>query len=338
MGGMKAIQVTKPGGEFQLVERPIPEPGPHEVRLKVQACGICHSDMYCKEGVFPWVTYPRVPGHEVIGVIDKAGSEVRCWKSGERVGVGWHGGHCFSCNHCRHGDFVTCAKQKISGLSIDGGYAEYMVVGAEALALVPPELDALAAAPLLCAGVTTFNALRNSGAKWGQVVAIQGIGGLGHLGLQYARRMGFRTVAVSNSPAKRDLALQLGAHVYIDASAQSPAAELQKMGGARVILATAPNSRSMEPLVDALGVNGRLIVVGVGPDPITIMPRQLIPQRKAVSGWPSGRPIDSEETLSFSALTGVKAMVESFPLEKAAEGYARMMSNQARFRAVLAMA
>jgi alcohol dehydrogenase/propanol-preferring alcohol dehydrogenase len=337
MKTMRAMQVLKAKGNFELRELPIPEPASGQVRIKVQACGICHSDMFVKEGLFPGIEYPRTPGHEIIGSIDAIGPEVTRWKPDDRVGVGWHGGHCFTCNNCRHGDFITCDHEKIAGLTFDGGYAEYMVVGQEALAMAPRQLNALEAAPLMCAGVTTFNALRNSGARWGDLVAIAGIGGLGHLGVQYARKMGFRTVAISNSASKRDLAAHLGAHVYIDASKTSAAQELIKLGGARVILATAPNAKSAAALVNGLGVHGQLVLVGVSGDPMEFTSLQLIAQNKTVLGWPSGDGMDSQETLEFSALTGVTAMVERFALEKANEAYARMLSNQVRFRAVLAI-
>ncbi|NNM88566.1 MAG: alcohol dehydrogenase catalytic domain-containing protein [Phycisphaerae bacterium] len=337
MKTMRAMQVIKAKGNFELRELPVPEPTSGHVRIKVQACGICHSDMFVKEGLFPGIKYPRTPGHEIIGWIDAIGPGVTRWKPGDRVGVGWHGGHCFTCDNCRHGDFITCKHAKVAGLTFDGGYAEYMVVGEEALALAPRQFDALEAAPLMCAGVTTFNALRNSGARWGDLVAIAGIGGLGHLGVQYARKMGFRTVAISNSESKRDLAARLGAHIYIDASKASAAEELTKLGGARVILATAPDAKSTASLVNGLGVHGQLVMVGVSGDPIEVTSLQLIAQNKTILGWPSGDGMDSQETLEFSALTGVTAMVERFELEKANEAYARMLSNQARFRAVLAI-
>ena len=331
---MKAIQVKRAGGPLELVELPVPQPAAGMVRIKVEACGICHSDMFVKDGLMP-VDFPRVPGHEVVGRIDHVGSGVDAWRPGDRVGVGWHGGHCFTCEPCRRGDFVNCREAKVAGLSYDGGYAEYMVAPQEAVARVPVELESTEAAPLLCAGITTFNALRNSGAGPGDLVAVQGIGGLGHLGVQFANKMGFRTAAVSHGSEKAALARELGAHHYIDATGQDPAAELQKLGGARVVLATSPDSASISPLVNGLGVNGKLLIVGVGGEPLAISPLQLIPGRRSVQGWPSGSALDSEETMSFSALAGIRARIETFPLAKAAEAYERMLANKARFRIVL---
>jgi len=335
MATMKAMQVKKPGGAFEEVEVPIPEPQRGQVRVKVEACGICHSDMFVKENLFPGIEFPRTPGHEVVGRIDAVGAGVSMWRDGQRVGVGWHGGHCFQCRACRIGDFANCSELKITGIAFDGGYAEYMVAPAEAVASVPDELESAAAAPLLCAGITTFNALRNSGARPGDVVAVQGIGGLGHLGVQYAARMGFRTVAVSGSGAKRELAARLGAHDYIDASSENPAEALQKLGGARVVLATAPSSKALEPLINGLGLHGRVMLVGVDAEPISVSPLQLVAGKHSLMGWPSGSSVDSEDTMNFSALTGVEAMIETFPLAQANEAYARMMDNQTRFRAVL---
>jgi D-arabinose 1-dehydrogenase-like Zn-dependent alcohol dehydrogenase len=332
---MKAVQVTKASGAFELVQRPVPEPGAGQVRISVEACGVCHSDAFVKEGHWPGLTFPRVPGHEVVGRLDALGAGVSAWRAGQRVGVGWHGGHCGTCEACRAGDFVACARLQVCGISYDGGYAEYMVAPQEALVAVPDTLDSVAAAPLLCAGVTTFNSLRNSGARAGDTVAVQGIGGLGHLGIQYARKLGFRTVALSRGEDKRALALELGAHTYIDQEKSDPSAELQKMGGARVILVTAPNSQLMTRLIDGLGRNGTLLVVGASPEPIQVSPFQLIGARRQVRGWPSGTARDSEETLAFSALSGVASRNEVFPLERAEEGYARMMGNKARFRVVL---
>jgi len=331
---MKAIQVKRAGGPLELVELPVPQPAAGMVRIKVEACGICHSDIFVKDGLMP-VDFPRVPGHEVVGRIDHVGSGVDAWRPGDRVGVGWHGGHCFTCEPCRRGDFVNCREAKVAGLSYDGGYAEYMVAPQEAVARVPVELESTEAAPLLCAGITTFNALRNSGAGPGDLVAVQGIGGLGHLGVQFANKMGFRTAAVSHGSEKAALARELGAHHYIDATGQDPAAELQKLGGARVVLATSPDSASISPLVNGLGVNGKLLIVGVGGEPLAISPLQLIPGRRSVQGWPSGSALDSEETMSFSALAGIRARIETFPLAKAAEAYERMLANKARFRIVL---
>lgn len=335
---MKAVQVSKAGGEFEVLERPLPEPGSGQVRVKVEACGICHSDAFVKDGAFPGIEYPRVPGHEVIGRVDALGAGVDAFSAGQRVGVGWHGGHCFRCEACRAGDFVNCSNAQIAGVSYDGGYAEYMVAPAEALARVPDALDSAEAAPLLCAGITTFNALRNAGARAGDTVAVLGIGGLGHLAVQYARKMGMRTVALSHGPAKEALARELGAHDYIDTSAGDPAQALQDLGGARVILSTAPNSAAISAVVGGLGRDGRLLVVGVDGAPIEVAPLQLIPGRHSVGGWPSGTPRDSEDTLDFSARFDVLPRIETYPLEQAAEAYERMLGNQARFRVVLTMA
>ncbi|HZQ95227.1 MAG TPA: alcohol dehydrogenase [Candidatus Sulfotelmatobacter sp.] len=332
---MKAVQISKPGGNFELVERPIPEPGRGEVRIKVEACGICHSDALVKEGHWPGIQYPRVPGHEIAGSVDKVGPDVTLWKSGQRVGVGWHGGHCFQCEPCRRGDFINCKFEKITAIHFDGGYQEYMVAPAEAVALIPENLPADEAAPLLCAGITVYNALRNSGASAGNLVAVQGIGGLGHLGIQYARRMGFCTVAIGRGDDKRTLAEKLGAHYYVDTNAGSPAEALQKMGGAHVILATAPDSKSMSALVDGLGPNGTLMIAGAGFDSLTVTPIQLIAGRKSIRGWASGTARDSQDTLEFSAFSGVRPMIERYPLEEAAEAYNQMITGKARFRVVL---
>src|SRR5271154_2056954 len=326
---MKAVQVSKPGGNVEIVERNIPEPGRNQVRIKVEACGICHSDLLVKEGLWPGIQYPRVPGHEVAGRIDAVGGDVKNWKPGQRVGVGWHGGHDFTCNACRRGNFMNCQNEKITAITHDGGYAEYMVSPAEAVAAIPDDLPAPEAAPLLCAGITVFNALRNSGARAGDLVAVQGIGGLGHLGIQYARQMGFRTIAIGRGADKQPLASKLGAHEYIDTSTGAPAAALQKLGGANVILATAPDSKSISSMVGGLAVNGTLLVVGVGPEPLNITPLQLISPRRSIQGWPSGTAKDSEDTLLFSALSGVRPMIERYPLEKVAEGYEQMMSGKA---------
>jgi alcohol dehydrogenase/propanol-preferring alcohol dehydrogenase len=334
---MKAVQISKPGGNFEVVERPIPEPGRGQVRIKVEACGICHSDVLVKEGMWPGLQYPRVPGHEIAGRIDKIGPDVTLWKPGQRVGVGWHGGHCFECEPCRRGDFVNCKFEKITAIHFDGGYQEYMVAPAEAVAAMPDDLPADEAAPLLCAGITVYNALRNSGAHGGELVAVQGIGGLGHLGIQYARQMGFRTVAIGRGADKQALAKKLGAHEYIDTNAGPPAEALQKLGGAKIILATAPDSKAMSALMDGVGANGKLIVVGAGFEPLTITPLQLISGRKAIQGWFSGTARDSEDTLQYSSLTGVRPMIERYPLERAAEGYQQMISGKARFRVVLRM-
>lgn len=337
MSKMTAVQVPHAGGDFQVVERDVPEPGFGQVRVKVEACGVCHSDMFTKEGAFPGIEYPRIPGHEVVGRIDAVGEGVKGWSAGERVGVGWHGAHCGYCDSCRRGDFTTCENQLISGISVDGGYAEYMVADQTGLVRLPASVDAAKAAPLLCAGVTTYNALRHSGARPGDIVAVQGVGGLGHLGIQFARRMGFRTVAISSSADKRGLAEELGAHDYVDASRQAPAEALQALGGARVILATAPNAQAMSQLIDGLGPNGRMMIVGATPDALEVAPTQLIGGRKSIQGFACGHATDSEDAVNFSVLADVRARVETFPLREAATAYQRMMSNQARFRAVLVM-
>jgi D-arabinose 1-dehydrogenase-like Zn-dependent alcohol dehydrogenase len=334
---MKAVQVSKAGGNFEVVERPIPEPGRMQVRIKVEACGICHSDALVKEGHWPGIRYPRVPGHEIAGRIDVVGPDVIQWKPGQRVGVGWHGGHCFICDPCRSGDFNLCQFEKITAITFDGGYAEYMIAPSEAVAAIPDDLPADEAAPLLCAGITVYNSMRNAGVRSGDLVAVQGIGGLGHLGVQYARQMGFRTVAVGRGQDKEALARKLGAHHYIDTSAGAPAAALQKLGGARLVLATAPDSKSISALVDGLAPGGELLIVGAGLEPLTITPLQLIGGRRSVQGWPSGSAKDSEDTMQFSSLTGVRPMIERYPLEKAAEAYDQMISGRVRFRVVLTM-
>ena len=334
---MKAVQISKPGGNFELVERPIPQPARGQVRIKVEACGICHSDALVKEGYWPGIQYPRVPGHEIAGRIDALGADVTLWKPGQRIGLGWHGGHCFECEPCRSGDFINCRNEKITALSFDGGYQEYLVAPAEAVAAMPDDLPAAEAAPLLCAGITVFNALRNSGARAGDLVAIQGIGGLGHLGIQYARQMGFRTVAIGRGADKQPLATKLGAHEYIDTNANAPAAALKKLGGAKIALATAPDSKSISALVDGLLANGTLLVIGAGAESLTVTPLQLIGGRSMIKGWASGTGKDSEDTLRFSSLTGVRPMIEKYPLEKAAAAYEQMISGRARFRVVLTM-
>jgi len=337
MAKMKVAQVAKAGGDFEIVERDIPQPGPGQVRIRVQACGVCHSDVLAKEGGWPGLVYPRVPGHEVAGVIDEAGSGVTQWKTGQRVGVGWHGGQDGTCLACRRGDFANCANLKITGLSYDGGYQEYMIAPVEAVARMPESLDAAEAAPLLCAGVTTFNALRHSGALPSDLVAVQGIGGLGHLGIQFAQKFGYQVAAIGRGPENAALAKKLGAIVYIDSVGSNAAAELQKLGGARVILATAPSSKAMSSLVDGLGMNGKMMVVGATRDPIEVTPIQLIFGMRSIQGWASGIPTDSEDTLRFAELTGVRPMIEKYPLAKAGEAYARMMSGKAEFRVVLTM-
>jgi D-arabinose 1-dehydrogenase-like Zn-dependent alcohol dehydrogenase len=334
---MKAAQIPRPGADFELVEREIPQPGARQVRIKVQACGICHSDVLTKEGGFPGIQYPRVPGHEVAGLIDELGAGVSEWKVGQRVGVGWHGGQDNTCPSCRRGDFRNCRNVQIPGISYDGGYQQYMVAPVDALAAIPESLSAVEAAPLLCAGITTFNALRHSGAMPGDLVAVQGIGGLGHLGVQFANKFGYRVAAIGRGPENASLAKKLGASAYIDSKSTNAAAELQKLGGAQVILATAPNSKAMSQLIDGLGPNGKLMVVGASFDPIEVTPAQLIFGVHSIQGWAAGTPADSEDTLRFAELSGVRPMIETYPLEKAAEGYARMMSGNAQFRVVLTM-
>jgi len=334
---MKAAQISKPGGDFEIVEREIPNPNAGEVRIKVQACGICHSDVLTKEGAWPGIQYPRVPGHEVAGVIDELGADVTVWKKGQRVGVGWHGGQDNTCPSCRRGDFPNCSNLKIPRISYDGGYQQYMIAPVEALAALPESLSDVEAAPLLCAGITTYNALRHSGAMPGDLVAVQGVGGLGHLGIQFASKFGYKVAAIGRGPENAALAKKLGAHTYIDSKATDAAKELQKLGGAQVILATAPNSKAMSELIDGLGAHGRLLVVGATFDPIEVKPLQLISGTKSIMGWWSGTPTDSEDTLRFAELSGVRPMIETYPLEKAAEGYARMMSGNAQFRVVLTM-
>jgi D-arabinose 1-dehydrogenase-like Zn-dependent alcohol dehydrogenase len=335
MAKMRAVQVEKAGGKFELVEREVPQPGPGEVRVRVQACGICHSDSVTKDGLFPSLRYPRVPGHEIAGVIDAVGSGVVGWTEGMRVGVGWFGGHCGRCEPCRRGDLVDCRNLRIPGITYDGGYAEAMVAPADALARIPDDLAPADAAPLLCAGVTTYNALRNSEARPGDVVAILGIGGLGHLGVQFARKMGFRTVAIARGRDKEALAKQLGAHVYLDTQSQDVAAELMKLGGAKTILATITSGKAMSALIPGLAVRGRLVVVGVGPDPIEVSTLDLILASRTVVGHASGTSIDSEDTMAFSTLAEVRPTIETMPLERAADAYDRMMSGAARFRMVL---
>jgi D-arabinose 1-dehydrogenase-like Zn-dependent alcohol dehydrogenase len=337
MARMRVVQVAAPGAPFELVERELPSPGNGEVRIRVQACGVCHSDSFTKEGSFPGIRYPIVPGHEIAGRIDAVGPGAEPWRAGQRVGVGWHGGHCGRCDRCRRGDFVTCREGRIPGITFDGGYADYMIAPTQALAPIPDELDSVAAAPLLCAGITTFNALRNSGARAGDLVAVLGIGGLGHLALQFASRMGFDTVAIARGKDKERLARTLGARRYLDSQADDVAAELAARGGARVILATVTSAKAMTAVIDGLAVNGRLLIVGAAAEPVEVSPLQLIGRRASIQGWPSGVAADSEETLSFSAFSEVRPMVETFPLEQAAAAYERMMSGAARFRVVLTM-
>ncbi|HEY7315633.1 MAG TPA: alcohol dehydrogenase [Gemmataceae bacterium] len=334
MTTMRVVQVSRPNGPFEIVERQIPEPGAGAVRIKVLACGICHSDSLIKEGAYPGISYPRVPGHEVSGVIDAVGPGVAGWAPGQRVGVGWHGGYCGQCDYCRRGEFFACVTGQITGITFDGGYAEYLIAAASAAARMPAELPPVEAAPLMCAGITTFNALRNSGARPGDVVAVLGLGGLGHLAVQYAVRMGFHTVGIARGKDKEPLARQLGASVYIDSQAQDPAAELLKLGGAKVILATATSGEAMNAVQGGLAVNGTLLIVGAAAS-MQVSPLWLLSGCRSIKGWYSGTAIDSEDTLAFSARTGVRSMNETFPLERVTEAYDRMMSGKARFRVVL---
>jgi D-arabinose 1-dehydrogenase-like Zn-dependent alcohol dehydrogenase len=334
---MKAAQIPRPGADFEIVEREIPKPGMGQVRIKVQACGVCHSDVLTKEGQWPGIQYPRVPGHEVAGIIDGLGAGVSEWKLGERAGVGWHGGQDGTCRECRRGDFRNCRNLKIPGISYDGGYQQYMLAPIEALVAIPETLSNAEAAPLLCAGITTFNALRHSGAMPGDLVAVEGIGGLGHLGIQFANKFGYKVAAIGRGSETATLAKKLGASVHIDSKATNAAQELQKLGGAQVILATAPSSKAMSELIDGLGPNGKLIVIGVTSDPIEVTPVQLITGSRSIQGWAAGTAADSEDTLHFAELTGVRPMIETYPLERAAEAYARMLSGNAQFRVVLTM-
>jgi D-arabinose 1-dehydrogenase-like Zn-dependent alcohol dehydrogenase len=333
---MHAVQVTRPNGPLEVVERKIPDPGARQVRVKIEACGICHSDAMTKAGLWPGIEYPRVPGHEIAGVVDAIGADVAGWKEGQRVGVGWHGGHCGYCDSCRRGDFVTCQiAPQIPGIAYDGGYAEYTIVPAGALARIPDGLSAAEAAPLMCAGVTTYNPLRNIGARPGDLVAILGIGGLGHLGIQFAAKMGFKTVAIARGIDKEPLARKLGAWAYIDSKTQDPAAELLKLGGAKVVLATVTNGDAMSATLGGLAVNGKLVILGAAAEPLQVPGIPLLLGRRSIVGWPSGSSIDSEDTLSFSAVSGVRPMNEVFALDRAAEAYDHMMSGKARFRAVI---
>jgi len=331
---MKAVQVAKPGGPFEVVEREVRDPGPSEIRIKVEACGVCHSDALVRGGAYPGLTLPRVPGHEIAGRVDALGSGVTAWRVGDRAGVGWHGGHCFECRACRKGLFINCEKGRITGLTFDGGYAEYAVVPALAAARIPDKLDAADAGPLLCAGITTFNALRSSGARPGDTVAIQGIGGLGHLAIQYAVKMGFRTVAISRGADKEELARHLGAHHYIDTQAVTASEGLQALGGADLVLATAPSSEAIASTVNGLTPRGKLLIVAAAGEPLQVSGLSLL-SGKSIAGWPSGSSIDSEDTMRFSALTGIKPRTEVFKLEQAEEAYGKMMENKVRFRAVL---
>ncbi len=334
---MKVAAVPKAGAAFEIVEREIPTPGAGHVRIKVQACGVCHSDVVTKDGLMPGIQYPRVPGHEVVGLIDEVGTGVSEWTRGQRVGVGWHGGHDGTCLQCRRGDFGNCVNMQVTGISYDGGYQQYMVAPVSALATVPDSLKDTEAAPLLCAGVTTFNALRHAGALPPDLVAVEGIGGLGHLGIQFANKCGYKVAAIGREPENAALARKLGAHVYIDSQATNAGQELQKLGGAKVILATAPSGKSMSELIDGLGPNGRLMVIGAPSDPIEALPLKLIFGSRTIEGWASGIATDSEDTLRFAELTGVLPMIETYPLERAGEAYDRMMSGKAQFRVVLTM-
>jgi D-arabinose 1-dehydrogenase-like Zn-dependent alcohol dehydrogenase len=333
----RAAQISKPGADFQIVEREIPDPGPGQVRIRVRACGVCHSDVLTKEGSWHGIQYPRVPGHEVAGVVDEVGDGVSAWKTGQRVGVGWHGGQDNTCRECRRGDFRNCRNLKIPGISYDGGYQEYMVAPIEALVAIPDSLSDTEAAPLLCAGITTYNSLRHSGALPGDLVAVEGIGGLGHLGIQFAQKFGYKVAAIGRGSESASLAKKLGASIYIDNQSANAAEELQKMGGARVILATAPSSKAMSELIDGLGPNGELMVIGATFDPIEVAPVQLINGSRRIQGWAAGTPADSDDTLRFAELTGVRPMIETYPLEGAGEAFARMMSGKAQFRVVLTM-
>jgi alcohol dehydrogenase/propanol-preferring alcohol dehydrogenase len=336
MPTMRAAQVVAPKGPYQVVEREVPEPGAGQVRIRVQASGVCHSDALTREGLWPGIQYPRVPGHEVAGIVDAAGADVTAWKAGDRVGVGWHGGHCGQCDRCRRGDFLVCqVAPLIPGISYDGGHADFMIAPAVALARIPEGLSAAEAAPLMCAGVTTFNSLRHAGARPGDLVAVLGVGGLGHLGVQFASKAGYRTVAIARGRDKEQLALRLGAHHYIDSQAQDPAAELSRLGGAQVILATVTHGEAMTATLGGLGVDGKLVVLGAPHEPIQVPALTLIGGRRSVAGWPSGRSIDSQDTMAFAVLTGVRSMNEVVPLDRAAEAYDRMMSGQARFRVVI---
>jgi D-arabinose 1-dehydrogenase-like Zn-dependent alcohol dehydrogenase len=334
---MKAVQIPKPGADFQVVDREIPKPAAGQVRIKVQACGVCHSDVFTKDGAWPGIQYPRVPGHEIAGIIDETGAGVTAWRKGQRAGVGWHGGHDGTCTPCRRGDFRNCRNLTIPGISYDGGYQEYMLAPVEALAAIPDTLSDAEAAPLLCAGITTYNALRHSGAFPGDLVAVQGVGGLGHLGIQFANKFGYRVAAIGRGPENAVLAKKLGASTYIDSTSVNAAEALQKLGGAQVIVATAPSSKAMSELIDGLAPNGRFMVIGATFDSIEVAPVQLINGSRTLQGWTAGTPADSEDTLRFAELTGVRPMIETYPLARAGEAYARMMSGKAQFRVVLTM-
>jgi D-arabinose 1-dehydrogenase-like Zn-dependent alcohol dehydrogenase len=332
---MRSVQVSSPKGPLEMVEKDTPEPGGAQVRIKIQACGICHGDCVTKDGLFPGIQYPRVPGHEIAGVIDSVGEGVTEWKVGQRVAIGWDGGHCGHCESCRRGDFITCSYAQVPGISYDGGYADYMVAPIEAIASIPDELSFTEAAPLMCAGITTYNALRNSGARVGDVVAILGIGGLGHLGIQFASKMGFKTIGISRGKDKEDLVKKLGAIKYIYSKSQNPVEELVKLGGAKIILGTASSGKAMTAVLGGLAINGKLIMIGASDESLEISPTLFISGRRSVIGWPGGTSIDSQDTLSFSVLSGVRSINQVFPLESAAEAFDLMMNGKARFRAVL---
>ena len=332
---MKSVVIQGPGAGFTVTERPLTEPGAGAVRIKVAACGVCHSDSFIQEGHWPGLAYPRVPGHEVAGVVDAVGPGVTAWAIGDRAGIGWHGDHCGVCDPCRRGDFVYCVRLQITGFSFDGGYQQYMIAPVHGLARIPEALSFAEAGPLMCAGVTTFNSLRHSRAMPGDIVAVHGIGGLGHLGVQFARHFGFHVIAVSRGKDKEELALKLGAHRYLDSETVDAAKELARLGGAKVILATAPNSKAISELANGLAIDGMLLTIAGTMDPMAISPGRLIAGRQSVQGWASGSSKDSEDTLNFCALTGIRPMIEEFALEDAAKGYERMISNRARFRAVL---
>ena len=335
MATMRAMQVGEKGGDFELVEREVPSPGRGEVLVRVHACGVCHSDMLAKEGAFPGVAFPIVPGHEVAGEIAEVGEDIQPWEVGQRVGVGWFGGNCGWCEPCRRGDFIGCENMGIPGVTFDGGYADYVLVKASALALIPDDLADEDAAPLLCAGITTFNALRQSGARGGDLVAILGVGGLGHLGIQFAAKLGFRTVAIARGSEKEQLARELGADEYIDSTAGDPAEALQALGGARVILTTISSGAANSEVLGGLGRRGELIVVGASPEPVEAPPFALIGSDTSVAGHASGTSMDSQDTLAFSSLQGIRPRIETMPLERAGEAYEKMMAGDARFRMVL---
>src|SRR3984893_3058639 len=334
---MRVAQIPKPGGDFEIVESEIPKQGPAEIRIKVQACGICHSDAFTKDGSWPGIQYPRIPGHEVVGLVDELGDRVTEGKKGQRVGVGWHGGPDGTCRACQRGDFRNCQNLKVPGITYDGGYQQYMVAPVEAVVAIPESLTDTEAAPLLCAGITMFNSLRHSGAFPGDLVAVQGIGGLGHLGIQFAQKFGYQVAAIGRGAENEPLAKKLGASVYIDSKSTNTAAALQKLGGARVVVATAPRSKAMSELFGGLGPNGQFMVIGAAFVPLEVTPVQLITGSRSIQGWASGTTADEDDTLRFAELTGVRPMIETYPLEKAAEAHARMMSGKAKFRVVLTM-